>query len=177
VPSSLHRLVLTFALLLSWPVGALAATPGAAEAATPHSRPADNFGRLQSRAQTCQNNLADAPATACTSVLFEQPSQGLLNIRFLSPGQGGAASAQLNFVGVLAPASTPMACDQGRCRLMGPLTTTVSSMSERSFNDRGLATGLPKAWPAEGRCSVEQRQVRCSAKAPSQESWSAVAEF
>jgi hypothetical protein len=162
--------VLRSTLIASALAAALVQAPAAAG-------PAGGFGRLQDTARSCLINLAAAPQRPCAALQFDQQLEGLLSIRFMAPGGGGEARDQLTFVGVLDQASTPLLCEQGRCRLQGPVRTQISSVSESSFDGRGVATGLPKAWPARGTCSVEQRQVRCQARALSGETWSAAAEF
>ncbi|MCT0198092.1 hypothetical protein KQ313_00090 [Synechococcus sp. CS-1325] len=170
MPRSMHC-----AALLSLLAGsvAVAATANAEPRATP---PSDPIGRLQRAARTCSSNLAEAPQAPCSSVQFEQQT-GQLTIRFISAGLQPEESNQLVFVGVLAPGSPPMDCQQGRCQLREAISTTVASVSERSFDGRGLAKGLPQAWPANGSCQVERNQVRCKARALSQELWSAEAGF
>jgi len=109
-----------------------------------------NFGRLQSRAQTCQKQSADTPCDRPYVFCSDSNPPGFAeHSAFLSsPARAVAASAQLNFLlACCAPASTPMGvATRAVGRLMGPLTTTrVEAMSERSFNDRGLGTGLAES--------------------------------
>lgn len=144
--------------------------------AQPPGTPADTIGRLESVTRSCSSNLAAAAQVPCTSIQFEQ-QDGLLNIRFISPGQLGGESDQLSFAGMLQPGSAPMACQQGRCQFQGGIGTAIASVSERSFDSRGLVKSLPKAWPANGTCRIEPGQVRCEAKALSRELWSATATF
>jgi hypothetical protein len=82
---------------------------------------------------------------------------------------------QLTFVGELKPGSPAMRCSQARCMPQGGMQAQLSSVSETRFDGRGLAQGLPSAWPVNGTCLVEERQVRCQAKALSGEAWTAVA--
>lgn len=162
------------ALTLMLSVGTWAGMSAAAHAA---AEPAGGFGRLQNTTRSCLINLAKAPQRPCGALQLEQQQAGLLNIRFMAAGGGGEGRDQLTFAGVLDQGSSPLLCQQGRCRLQGPVRAGISSVSESSFDARGVATGLPKAWPARGTCSVEQRQVLCEAKALSGETWSATAEF
>jgi hypothetical protein len=144
--------------------------------AQPRARPVETIGRLLSVTQSCSRNLAEAEQTPCTTIQFEQ-QDGLLNIRFISPGQRSGESDQLTFVGIPEPGSAPMACQQSRCQFQGAISTAIASVSERSFDSRGLVKSLPKAWPANGTCRIEPGQVRCEAKALSRERWSATATF
>jgi len=58
---------------------------------------------------------------------------------------------------------------------MGPLTNTVSSIAANgSFNDRGLALGLPKAMAPKGAAALNTPSALQRQGPPSQESWSAV---
>jgi hypothetical protein len=137
----------------------------------------ENFGRLHSPSRTCSSNLSGSAPAPCHAVQFDQQLEGLLNIRFISSRGSGDGRDQLTFVGTLSAESTPLSCRQGRCRLQGPVQTTVTSISETGFDERGVPIGLPKAWPSKGQCSVQQRQVRCEGKALSGETWRANAEF
>lgn len=144
--------------------------------AQPPGTPADTIGRLQRMTRSCSSNLAAAAQLPCTFVQFEQ-QDGLLNVRFISPGQRGGESDQLSFAGILQPGSAPMACQQGRCQVKGGISTAIASVSERSFDSRGLVKSLPKAWPANGTCRIDPDQVRCEAEALGREIWSATATF
>jgi hypothetical protein len=159
-------------LLLS--IGTMAAALMPAHAA---AEPAGGFGRLQNTTRSCLINLADGPQRPCGSLQLDQQREGLLNIRFMAAGGGGEGRDQLTFAGVLDQGSSPLLCQRVHCRLQGPVRAEISSVSESSFDGRGVATALPKAWPARGICSVEQWQVRCQARALSGEIWSATADF
>ena len=166
VPNRVRLVVLLLVSLGVAPVGH----------AQPPLTAADTIGRWQGGTRTCSSNLAAAAKAPCTALVVEQ-QDGLLTIRFISPGRGGGESDQLSFAGLLQPGSIPMACQQGRCRFQGPISTAIASVSERNFDSRGLAKSLPKAWPANGSCRFETSQLRCEATALSQERWSAEATF
>ena len=138
--------------------------------------PGDDFGRLRQSPSSCRANLAESPAMYCTSIQLEQHARGSLSIRFFLP-ETAAVSHQLTFVGMLTPGSQPLQCRQGRCRLQGPIETEIASISESSFDGRGLATSLPKAWPVRGQCKVEQLQLSCEGTSFSGERWQAQASF
>jgi hypothetical protein len=135
----------------------------------------EGFGQWQSRADQCRRNLADGPGAACMGVQLNQRLEGLLNVSFVARGQQKGAISQLTFVGELKPGSPAMACRNGRCSAKGPMQVVLSSVSETSFDGRGLAEGLPKAWPVNGTCVVEAQRFSCQAKALSGEQWSAEA--
>lgn len=140
-------------------------------------KPPVDFGRVQRATRTCQRNLSDASPGPCSELRFEQNREGLLNIRFVGPGSGEITSNLVTFVGVVKDGAAGLSCREGRCRLEGPLSTEVTSVSELGFDQRGLPSGLPSAWPADGTCKVEKHDVHCEARALSGERWSARAEL
>ncbi len=157
-----------------------ATTARAPELANDKQEPAGRdrgFGHWQSGTRRCSRNLAGSPKNPCQLVQLDQQVEGLLTVRFIAPGIQKDSLNQLIVVGLLQPNSQPLLCQQGRCQPAGPLTTVVSTVSERSFDGRGLAQGLPKAWLASGSCRFEPRSVRCEAKAPGGEQWQADASF
>lgn len=137
----------------------------------------DDFGRVQHSTSRCQRNLAGTPAAPCSTLRLEQNREGLLNVLFVGTGSGAERSNQITFVGLVREGQANLTCQGGRCRLAGPLKTEVSSVSETGFDGRGLPIGLPRAWPAEGTCQVQQQEVRCEARALSGERWAAEAEL
>ena len=135
------------------------------------------FGSWQSGTRSCSRNLAGAPPSHCQQVQLDQQLEGLLTVRFIAPGAQKDSLNQLIVVGLLQPNSAPLVCQQGLCQLAGPLNTLVSTVSERSFDGRGLAEGLPKAWLASGSCRFEGRSLRCEAAAADGQRWQANANF
>lgn len=135
----------------------------------------EGFGQWQSRSGDCRRNLAGAASAACMAVQLNQRMAGLLNVSFLARGEQKSAVSQLTFVGELKPGSSAMACRNGRCSPTGLMQLALSSVSETSFDARGLAEGLPKAWPVNGTCVVAAQRLSCQAKALSGEQWSAEA--
>ena len=152
----------------------------AAEAAVPNRGPAGRdggFGSWQSGTRSCSRNLAGAAQSTCQLVQLDQQVEGLLTVRFIAPGAQKDSVNQLVVVGLLQPQSQPLLCQQGHCQPAGPLSTVVSTVSERSFDGRGLAQGLPKVWLASGSCRFEGRSVRCEAAAADGQRWQANANF
>ncbi|MCP9830628.1 hypothetical protein KBZ14_00455 [Synechococcus sp. HJ21-Hayes] len=136
----------------------------------------EGFGRWELRSDHCKRNLAESLATSpCQVVQLDQRQEGLLNVTFLARGAEKGAINQLTFVGELKPGSLAMRCAQARCTPQGSMQAQLSSVSETRFDGRGIAQGLPSAWPVNGTCLVEDRQVRCEAKALSGEAWTAEA--
>jgi hypothetical protein len=140
------------------------------------NQPTD-FGRMHRATRSCERNLAAASPGPCSELRFEQNQKGLLNIRFVGPGSGEITSNLVTFVGVVKDGAPGLLCREGHCRLEGPLSTEITSVSEVGFDQRGLPTSLPSAWPADGTCTVQKNDVRCEAKALSGERWAATAEL
>ncbi len=152
----------------------------ATEPAVPNRGPAardGGFGSWQSGTRSCSRNLAGSPQSTCQLVQLDQQVEGLLTVRFIAPGAQKDSVNQLIVVGLLQPQSQPLLCQQGLCQPAGPLATVVSTVSERSFDGRGLAQGLPKVWLASGSCRFEGRSVRCEAATPDGQRWQANASF
>ncbi|MCP9917228.1 hypothetical protein [Cyanobium sp. ATX 6F1] len=138
---------------------------------------AEGFGRWQWDVGKCERNLEGQEPSRCGRVQVDQAVEGLLTIRFIASGPKRDGSNLLVFVGVLPKGQQPMRCRQGKCEPVAPVRAELSSVSESSFDGRGLAEGLPKAWPADGSCQVGPSEVSCEAKALSGERWRAQASF
>ena len=107
-------------------------------------------------------------------MLVDQRSAGVMRVSW--PGRGGPGQASvLTFVGTMAAGSEPMACRQAICSLSKPIELTLSSVSQSLFDGRGVASGLPSAWPVNGSCRLDTRRIRCEARALSGETWTASA--
>jgi len=185
-PIALGRLLGIASLaLLAWAPPPAPALPAASpvkdpgQASTNRGSPSRDggYGYWQIGTRSCSRNLAGVPQSNCQQVQLDQQMEGLLTVRFIAPGPQRDSLNQLILVGLLEPNSQPLACQQGRCQPAGPLTTVVSTVSERSFDGRGLAQGLPKAWLASGSCRLEGRSLRCEATAPGGERWQGIAKF
>jgi len=164
------------------PAAASSAPP--APAALPESPPPprrvpstvrpEAFGRWQPRLQNCERTLPGAAAGECGTVLVDQRSAGVMRVSW--PGRGGSGQASvLTFVGLLSGVSEPMACRQAICSLSKPIELTLSTVSLSLFDARGVANGLPSAWPVNGSCRLEASRIRCEARALSGERWTASA--
>ena len=150
-----------------------APVPAPAQVPVAAPRP-EAFGRWQPRLQTCERNLAGAGSGECGAVLVDQRSAGVLRVSW--PGRSGVGQASvLTFVGTLTGGSEPMACRQAICSFSKPIELSLSTVSQSQFDSRGVAIGLPSAWPVTGRCRLEARRILCEARALSGESWSASA--
>ena len=136
----------------------------------------EGFCRWELRSDNCKHSLAESVgASPCQVVQLEQRQEGLLNVKFIARGAEQGSMNQLTFVGELKPGSLAMRCSQARCTPQGTMQSQLSSVSEARFDGRGIAQGLPSAWPVNGTCLVEERQVRCQAKAFTGEGWTAEA--
>jgi len=154
-----------FALLLSWPVGALAGDSGSSRAATPSIRaPADNFGRLC--AQTCQRHLGDAPRPACTMCSgSSNPPRGVLNIRFFSR-PGGAAAAPILLACLARPARRwrRLAVGSRAVPADGPVTNPVRRMRQREpLSHAGPGTACRKPGRPKGAAALNSARLRLPA--------------
>ncbi|MCP9850588.1 hypothetical protein [Cyanobium sp. Morenito 9A2] len=134
-----------------------------------------SFGRWQWSVGRCERNLEGLAPSSCGRVQVDQATEGMLTIRFIASGPKRDGNNVLLFVGLLPKGEAPMRCRQGSCEPVGPVRAEVSTVSEHSFDGRGVAEGLPKAWPAEGSCRVALAEVSCEAKALSGERWRAQA--
>jgi len=135
----------------------------------------EELGRWGDRPAHCLRSWAGAPPGRCSAVVLDQRTAGVMRLLLVAPATAPVAYTQLGFVGQLQPGSEPMACRQGVCRLSKPLALTLSSVSQAEFDGRGLARGLPSAWPVNGQCLVRPERIRCEARALSGELWSAEA--
>ena len=150
--------------------------PAAAFSADPAGPRPEAFGRWQPRLQRCERNLAGTASGECDALLVDQRSAGVMRVSW--PGRGGPGQASvLTFVGTLAGGSEPMACRQAICSLRKPIELTLSSVSQSLFDGRGVASGLPSAWPVNGSCRLDTRHIRCEARALSGETWTASADL
>jgi len=179
--------------LVLWPVGGWAASaplavqplvqpqsgaPASGRLAPPSAQPAampgEAFGRWQPRVVHCQRSWAGLAVAECGTVFVDQRSAGVMRVSW--PGRGGPGqTGVLTFVGTLAGSSEPMACAQAICSLRTSIELTISSVSQSLFDNRGIASTLPHAWPVTGRCQLNSTRIRCEAVAPSGESWTASA--
>jgi hypothetical protein len=148
----------------------------------------DGFGRWERNLNHCRITGVSGPpgdplkrgaasGVDCVRLRLDQQLPGLLSMRFVAiSGRGGYGSSVLMFAGVLERESAPMHCLGGHCEPSGPLKLQVTAVAMAGFNARGLAGGVPRAILARGHCSLDQREVRCSATAADGERWSAAGE-
>jgi hypothetical protein len=135
----------------------------------------ESLGRWSERPAQCRRSWVDAQPGPCASVVLDQRTAGVMRVLLLAPAAAPVAYNQLAFVGQLPPGSEPMACRNGTCTLNQPIALALSSVSQGEFDGRGLARGLPHAWPVEGQCQLRPERITCEARALSGERWQAEA--
>jgi hypothetical protein len=135
----------------------------------------EGFGRWQWDVRRCERNLEGGAVARCGKVQVDQVQEDVLSVRFIANGPQRDGTNQLTFVGTVVKGQTALRCRDALCQPVTGVQTTVSSVSERFFDARGVAEGLPKAWPADGSCRVEPTGVVCEAKALTGERWRAEA--
>ncbi len=139
----------------------------------------EGFGRWQTSTSRCSLQRGNTEARPCQELRLEQNLSGLLSVRFLSDGSTGLlAEEQLLFAGLLEQNQPAMVCDrQGKCKPQWPTGLAVATVGDSRFNERGLAIGIPQAYLARGRCTLEQRRIQCQAQGRDGQQWSAEAEL
>lgn len=170
----------TCALLLGAVPSALAGAAAApvqvqAPVQAPGQGRAEPFGRWQPQVLECQRNLAGSAAASCAGVLVDQRSSGVFRVSWPGGGASPGLASVLTFVGTLSGTGEPMVCRQAICSFAKPMEISLSTVSQTVFDGRGVASGLPSAWPANGSCRLEQSRIRCEARALSGEIWTALA--
>jgi hypothetical protein len=133
----------------------------------------EELGRWGDRPAHCLRSWAGERPGPCASVVLDQRTAGVMRVLLLAPAPPPLAYTQLSFVGQLQPGTEPMPCRQGACQLSRPMALTLSSVSQAEFDGRGLARGLPSAWPVNGVCQLRPERISCEARALSGEVWSA----
>jgi len=135
----------------------------------------EELGRWGDSPAHCLRSWTGERPGSCNAVVLDQRTAGVMRLLLVAPASAPVAYTQLGFVGQLQPGSDPMACRQGVCRLSKPMALSLSSVSQAEFDGRGLARGLPSAWPVTGQCLLRPERIRCEARALSGEIWTAEA--
>lgn len=139
---------------------------------------AADFGRWQASPSRCQWQRDPSRLWFdCQGLRLEQNLEGMLSVRFLADGQREPIALEhLVFAGALAPGEVAMQCDrEGSCQPRWPARLTVASVAAASFDQRGLALGVPRTRLARGHCQLERDLVRCQAWGRGGERWIAEA--
>jgi hypothetical protein len=139
-----------------------------------------DFGRWQTSTSQCSWQRAPSRLRhSCRGLRLEQNLEGFLNVRFLADGQGESiALEQLVFAGALESDQVAMRCgSDGRCTPQWPARLAVATVAAASFDQRGLAMGLPRTHLARGHCTLERQRVVCQARGQGGATWIAEAEL
>ncbi len=123
------------------------------------------IGRYETDTKKCSFIDSTQDSTDCITLQLKGRSPSVSAVRFIGHGSTKNSRRQLTFVTVTTQGESPLKCSTGACRLdAATWKSSVSSVSEASFNASGIATGLPKSWAAKnGECSLKDRVLRCSA--------------
>lgn len=141
------------------------------------SRAAD-FGRWQTSPSRCEWQRGPSRLWFdCQGLRLEQNLEGQLSVRFLAVGlREPIALEHLVFAGTLEQGQVAMRCDrEGSCQPLWPARLTVATVATASFDQRGLALGVPRTRLARGHCQLERGLVRCQAWSRVGERWIAEA--
>lgn len=165
------RTALLLALLLSAPA-LRAQDPSRVEA----------FGRWQPALRSCRSSEPGLMPQPCEAVLVEQRSAGVFRLRWRGPQLRPLLWRQLIFVGILPERAEPLLCRQAVCRLLRPITLTISTVSSSPFRSSGYGGSagvhaLPGVWLASGQCRLDLDGIRCEAQAMTGEVWTAEAQL
>ena len=144
--------------------------------------PAEAFGRWQPALRSCRSSEPGLMHQRCEAVLVEQRSAGVFRLRWRGAQLRPLLWRQLIFVGILPERAESLVCRQAVCRLLRPITLTVSTVSSSPFSSSGYGSspvvhGLPGVWLASGQCRLDLDGIRCQAQAMTGEVWTAEAQL
>ena len=123
------------------------------------------FGRFESFSDSCQYKLAEGEPQPCRIVQLDLKSDAVIGVRFIGRGEQRGSRRELTFVTTTAKGAVPLTCSSGYCKLKEEQwLSSVSSVAEKNFDERGLSQGLPKAWPVRGECQLANNYLRCVSK-------------
>ena len=123
------------------------------------------FGRFETLSDSCKYQLAEGEQQPCKVIQLDRKSDAVVAVRFIGRGERQGSRRELTFVTITAKGAVPLTCTGGDCRLKKePWLSTVSSVAEKNFDERGLSQGLPKAWPVRGECQLSSNHLSCRSK-------------
>ena len=132
--------------------------------------PRQAIGRFETIASKCQYRLGSGSLQTCHVVQMDRKTATVTGVRFIGRGLVHGSSRHLTFVANAPDQTIPLRCISGSCTLNEKRwIATVSSVAESKFDGRGIAEGLPQAWPVKGDCELSLKQLRCRARAMSGE--------
>ena len=122
---------------------------------------AELFGRWQHTPLRCDVMPLGLPPWRCHGLQIDQRDPSVVRLGLQADLKDAPGLMALTLVGALAASSKPMACSNGRCQLQHPLQLRVISLALSRFDARGLAQGLPRAWPVIGTCRIDPAVLIC----------------
>ncbi|MEY4356110.1 MAG: hypothetical protein RLZZ89_1178 [Cyanobacteriota bacterium] len=134
----------------------------------------ENIGNLTISTNNCSRNLEDQPQGPCSRVVLDQLQKDVISVRFIARGKQPDSSNQLTLAG---SSLNSLECKNTRCVITGPIELELSSISEVSYNNNGIAEEMPKAWPVLGNCKLEVKSISCKARSIQGQRWEANASF
>lgn len=153
-----HPPLAVWAVSAAWAAATLLALP-AAEAAPPA------IGRMEVNTHQCSFIARTDERQPCYRIELARKTEGVLRLRFIGQGEQKGHGRILTFVAINADQPLPVSCHQGQCELNETRWQgSVIGVAEAMTTGLGIADGLPKAWPAQGSCRLEQRRLACSAQ-------------
>ncbi len=134
----------------------------------------ENIGNLTIATSNCSRNLEDQLQGPCSRVVLDQLQKDVISVRFIARGKQPDSSNQLTLAGT---SQNSLQCKNTRCVITGPIELELSSISEVSYNNNGIAEEMPKAWPVLGNCKLELKSINCKARSIQGQRWEANASF
>ena len=129
------------------------------------AKPLSGVGRFKTLSSSCHYTLLGGHQGPCGLVELTRRGPSVISLRFTGSGPEDDIHHELTFVVIAEARSIPLHCEGGRCRLKAAnWNGNVSSASEGITDPIGLAIGVPKAWPAHGRCDLREGRLQCEAR-------------
>ena len=123
------------------------------------------IGRLQRTPAECSTMAAEGTAHRCDRIQLDRKTDTVLRVRFIGPDTRKGITRMLTFVATDPGQTLPVTCTNGLCHLSAtPWEGPVMGAAEAFSNGLGIAEGLPRAWPAQGRCNINRARVHCQAQ-------------
>lgn len=132
------------------------------------------IGRLEVSTNHCSFGAPSAQDLSCHRIELARKTDNVLRLRFTGESEQPGRGRSLTFVAINPDHTLPLSCDRGQCTLTASRWQgAVVGVAEALTTNLGIAEGLPKAWPAQGSCKLEERQFSCTAKVSTGEVFSA----
>ena len=132
------------------------------------------IGRLAVNTNQCSFVVPSVDRQPCFRIELTRKTDHVLRLRFIGQGEQKGQGRSLTFVALNPEQPVPILCDQGQCEVSAMRWQgSIVGVAEAFTTPLGIADGLPKAWPAQGRCLFEQRALTCTAEINTKEVFSA----